>query len=165
MEATPGPGPGPGPRCEQTTFSNSEGGQGNETWLQSSQEGHSPLSAPREQKSFDFKACGEMARSPAGKARQGQVRRWPVNSYLLQEVLLHRLRQSTAPVGSLDTSCHPYPCSEAILAVYWDDFNFCSEFISLAVDLISVGGQEARGCHPDPTRNSARMLIPASRGC
>lgn len=84
---------------------------------------------PREQKSFDFRACGEMARSPAGKARQGQVRRRPVNGYLLQEVLLHRLRQSTAPAVSLDTSCHPYPCSEAILAV---DFNFCSEFISWA---------------------------------
>lgn len=126
-----------------------------ETQPQSSQEGHRPV-RPREQKSFDCWACGEMGRGLAGQAQEGQVLRWSVNSHRLQEAWSHHLRQSKAPLVGLDISCHPHPCSEALLFVYWDDFNF--------QQWVYLGGQEDRGYQPDPTRNLVRLLIPASRG-
>ena len=113
----------------------------NETQLQSSQEGHRPV-RPRERKSFDCWACGEMGRGLAGQAQQGQVLRWSVNSHRLQEAWSHHLRQSKAPLVGLDISCHPHPCSEALLFVYWDDFKF--------QQWVYLGGQKTEGISLTP---------------
>lgn len=115
QEGPTGPTPGTGPRCEQFTLSNSEGGQGNKAWLQSSEEGHRPLSTLENRNPLTSEHVEQWWVAQLGQAWQGRSLRRPVSSHLLQEALLHPLRQSTALLVSADTSCHPHPLPRSSL--------------------------------------------------